>query len=628
MIDDIASAEADKAVVASEATESIQLEYDGRSMGWFEIESAVELLVDSKPSDDTATESGKKIKGNSLSLTSVGLTTSLTEQLIRLIRDKQEWDSITLTNLAGDRTLSSDLLTACTSHPSTRSITWRGHIVDGIHGNSIQEPTDLPTINALLFGLKYASHLTKLKAIGLVLDVNTTNLLSRALVRNQTLLDLDLSGAIFLSETNANQTGRGNENHRGTKNMAVQTLSFGLRFNRTIESLSLDMCKDLEDEDIACLINAVNSDDTVLRHLSIQETACFDQGMSSVAVMLQENVIETLNMSYLVRRTRKTPEKEEEAKEEETRQEDKEETELPTEDEALSETVETNPDEEAGGEAKTANAGDSEQEKEQKNKTEPSKDLQAKKVEDEQERQQVQNTSLKVLSMAGNFLDDEYLESLLGIFPSQAGGKDDQPFSQLEELNILGNRFSNYGIKYVLKRLPRFPYLQRLYLGYQRAPPSYGPTFLPKEMLSRMMTTDPTISDRNAQFSPASLRKEFIAAVSEHPRNFRLTDVNIMALSNEDRSTAEIIRHYMMLNTGGRKLLASYVQSNSASNGEASPSSVPLGLWSLVLDRANRLHDGKTTDTDNDRFHAGDVIFCLLHGPMFFENLDRRPLQG
>ena len=77
---------------------------------------------------------------------------------------------------------------------------------------------------------------------------------------------------------------------------------------------------------------------------------------------------------------------------------------------------------------------------------------------------------------------------------------------------------------------------------------------------------------------------------------------------------------------------------------------VPLGLWPHVLDRANRLYPlpGSSNKSDyEDRqsevidvtealkeskvdcndFHAADVIYYLLHGPMVFENLDRRPLQ-
>jgi len=644
------------AVSVSESMEPIQLTIDGRSMMSHEIEHAIELATGGCSSNNTATsDESRSSEGNSLSLTSVGLNIGLTDDLIRLIRQKQDWDSISLTNFLGDRTLCNDLLLTCTTHPSIRSLAWRTRIADGIHASTstntdrILAPTDSSTLHALLYGLKYNSNLTRLEATGLVLDANMTNLLSKALVRNTTLLDLRLNGTRFLSENNtSNQNGQVDGNHhRGTKNITVQTLSFGLRFNRTIESLSLEMCNDLEDADIACLINAVNSDGTVLRRLSLQETACFDQGMSSVAVLLQGNVIEDLNLNYLLRRRRKTPEQEENHNDEEEEQEPADEEKAHPE---LVETTNSDEEEKDEGEEKPVTDTDgieNDQEDEQKQEDAPSEDAESDQVandnDKEQERQQVRNTSLKIFSMAGNNLDDEYLESLLGIFPPETNESNSSNeticCSHLEELNLLGNRFSNHGVKGLLKKLPRFPYLQRFYLGYQKAPPPSGPTALPPALLFRMMASNPSLSDRNAQFSPSSLRKELVAAVSENPSNFRLTNVNIMAISNEDKNLDRVLRYHMKLNTGGRKLLASY-----GTVGTTPVSSVPLGLWPLVLARANRVFplpsmpsscdDGQNPvataageTNDHDGFHVGDVIFCLLHGPMVFENLDRRPMQ-
>ena len=646
--------------------EPIQLSIDGRSMRLYEIERTLELmLANTKPSTATTNKNEKEDKGNSLDLTSLGVNTRITENLIRLIRQTNNWDSISLTNFMGDRSLCNDLLLACTTHPSIRSIAWRARIADAIESRlpRILVPTDISTVHALLYGIKYGSHLTKLEASGLVLDVNMANLLSRALVRNTTLLELTLNGTRFLSDSNGN--ARSNENHRGTKNSAVQTLSFGLRFNRTIESLSLDMCNDLEDEDIACLINAVNSDGTVLRRLSLQETACFDQGMSSVAVLLQENVIEDLNLSYLVRRRRKTPPKEQD--EEETQQEDQHNNETDdqaTEEESTDqETDETKGNEEEKEDDEWKQHSDTIDQNQEdavaKEKKDVKEDEKKENVnENEEESQKVQNTSLKVLSMAGNFLDDEYLESLLNVFPPQehqfasSSDEDPSPCSRLEELTLLGNRFSNHGIKDLLKKLPRFPYLQRLYLGYQRPPPPQRLSGLPQAILLMMAPSNLSQSDRTTQFSPGSLKKDFLAAVSENPSNFRLTDVNVMALTDEDKEVYELLQYQMKLNVGGRKILASYVKpyDTAVTTEDKTQPIVPLGLWPHVLDRANRLYPlpGSSNKSDyEDRqsevidvtealkeskvdcndFHAADVIYYLLHGPMVFENLDRRPLQ-
>ncbi len=644
--------------------EPIQLSIDGRSMRLYDIEQTLELmLAKAKPSTTTANKKEEENKGNTLDLTSLGINTRITEDLIRLIRQTNNWDSISLTNFMGDRSLCNDLLLACSTHPSIRSLAWRARIADAIESRlpRILVPTDISTVHALLYGLKYGSHLTKLEASGLVLDVNMANLLSRALVRNATLLELTLNGTRFLSDSNGN--ARSNENHRGTKNSTVQTLSFGLRFNRTIESLSLDLCSDLEDEDIACLINAVNSDGTVLRRLSLQETACVDQGMSSVAVLLQENVIEDLNLSYLVRRRRKTPptENDEEEMQQEDQQDNEKVDQATEEDGADQETVETKSDgeEKEGDEAKQhghkidQNQENTETTKEQDVAEDKKKE---KTIEKEEESQKVQNTSLKVLSMAGNLFDDEYLESLLNVFPPQvqqfsSSSNDKLPCSRLEELTLLGNRFSNHGIKDLLKKLPRFPYLQRLYLGYQRPPPPQRLSGLPQAILSMMASSNLPQSDRTTTFNPGTLKKELSAAVSENPSNFRLTDVNIMALTDKDKEVYELLQYQMRLNVGGRKLLASYTKpyDTAVAAENKTQSIVPLGLWPHVLDRANRLYplEGanstkdcgngqsevsavseamKESKVDCNHFHAADVIYCLLHGPMVFENLDRRPL--
>mmetsp|Transcript_22337 Transcript_22337/g.49533 ORF Transcript_22337/g.49533 Transcript_22337/m.49533 type:complete len:425 (+) Transcript_22337:435-1709(+) len=399
--------------------------------------------------------------------------------------------------------------------------------------------------------------------------------------------------------------------------------------------------------------------------------------MTSIAVLLHENVIEELNLSYLSRRRKKAEEKDDEKEKNETSKEeeetkqtgDKEQqtdaTEEKTSDATVGETG-TSDDEAHGEEVSPDDAGTSDQEQESNddggdgsptehdNKPEEKDEEQ----EEENEHQRVWNTSLKTLAMAGNNLDDEYLESLLGIFSpplrkkarSSGAGTDrqlqQQPCSALEELTLLGNRFSNHGIKRLLKALPQFPYLQRLYLGYQQPPPRFGP---PATSVLSMGDASiiPELADRNTQFSPGSLRYEFLEAVSDNPSNFNLTEVNTLGRTGADEALGGIMRFYAKLNAGGRRLLATHALRESATtdagaqkdNGRGDDGAtkgvpgdfdVPLGLWPLVLDRANRLHPlpspGRVGDDDGDApdnlFHAGDVVYSLLHGPMVFENLD------
>merc|ERR1712157_656275 len=148
--------------------------------------------------------------------------------------------------------------------------------------------------------------LTKLK-LGIGIDVNVSNLLARSLLKNTTLKELHLDNSTFLSESSksngnnntgsasgsANTTDNNGDNEYDDNLVSVQTLSFGLRFNRSITSLSLNSCH-LEDNDVSVLLNAVHTDGTVLKYLSLRHNSCNDKGMMSIAVLLSENVIEHL----------------------------------------------------------------------------------------------------------------------------------------------------------------------------------------------------------------------------------------------------------------------------------------------------------------------------------------------
>jgi len=83
----------------------------------------------------------------------------------------------------------------------------------------------------------------------------------------------------------------------------------------------------------------------------------------------------------------------------------------------------------------------------------------------EQQQQQVRNTSLKRMAMAGNGVNDAYLTRLLAIFASNTTGG---TYSSLEELDLSENNLTNAGLEKLLNSLPQFPYLQRLYLRNQQ----------------------------------------------------------------------------------------------------------------------------------------------------------------
>eukprot|EP00537_Pseudo-nitzschia_pungens_P012309 CAMPEP_0172388998 /NCGR_PEP_ID=MMETSP1061-20121228/5989_1 /TAXON_ID=37318 /ORGANISM="Pseudo-nitzschia pungens, Strain cf. pungens" /LENGTH=602 /DNA_ID=CAMNT_0013119035 /DNA_START=592 /DNA_END=2400 /DNA_ORIENTATION=- len=559
--------------------------------------------------------------GNTLSLHDVWLGPVVAEELVRLIRTCPDWDSISLQNCSGDARLCHDLYLTCTTHPRLRSLSLR-HAFKHPY-----RPTPVETIQTLVYGIRYNARLETLDLQGLRLDASLANLISRALVRNTTLLRLGLRETFFVATT----TDSDNEDQ---KNGAAQILSFGLRFNRTIESLNLDRCKPLADEDLACLLNAVNSNDTVLRELSLQYTPCHEESMKAVALLLQENVIEDLDLSYLERK-RKRP------KAEESEPEDKDESETNDEDDKKQQEESDEPDstepsnDESEQDSESAPESKPDDSNANADETSPTQESSSESRDPDpqgddggggggDDSDNIVNTSLKRLAMVGNGLDDDYLESLMGIFAPRRPGKIP---SRLEELSLYGNRFSNHGVKILLKRLPRFPFLQRLYLGFQQPP--LPELFLP---LALRNSNHPSLRDRTTRFQPGLLTTDFVRAVVHSPENFRLTEVHILTETPGDEALQRSLRYHTKLNEGGRRILACCT---NATSGSSSAESVPLGIWPLVLDRANRLYPlpspppsvvanvekGGSSRADDD-FHAGDLIYCLLHGPMVFENLD------
>jgi hypothetical protein len=97
--------------------------------------------------------------------------------------------------------------------------------------------------------------------------------------------------------------------------------------------------------------------------------------------------------------------------------------------------------------------------------------------------------------------------------------------------------------------------------------------------------------------------------------NYNLMDVNLRTLSimgRNQRLSRRELDYYCRLNRGGRRIFGS---SNE----------IPLALWPLVLERANRIYWGASTgNTDAPKqktaSHAADVVYCLLHGPILFTN--------
>jgi Ran GTPase-activating protein (RanGAP) involved in mRNA processing and transport len=339
----------------------------------------------------------------------------------------------------------------------------------------------------------------------------------------------------------------------------VMNIAFGLRLNQNIRTLTLDSCY-LEDEEVSQILVAVEGHPTLTK-LSLQRNSCHTKGMAAIATLLHNNQLQHLDLSFLVRQKKK---REEDTKVEEEEEESKKDE---NDDEEEAKKKDTTDDDD-GDDTKKDDDGDK-QDKKKKKDDEKDNDDQDDDQDDEGEIE-VQNTSLQTLLLAGNGVSDAFLESVMGIF-----GKE----SQLQELNLFGNRLSSKGIsKYVLKRLQYLQKLERLWIGH------------------------------NTNFDPLEIQDELLHGVR---RNYSLQEISIKGWT--DQSSPELIKlqglldHYTKLNCSGRRIMVCFDERDTNTT-SFSAHNVPLGLWPLILERSHRMY-------------PGDGIFCLLHGPVLFENL-------
>ena len=349
--------------------------------------------------------------------------------------------------------------------------------------------------------------------------------------------------------------------------LAIGPVGLAFRLNRTLERFNLDACY-LEDDQVASLLFAIQ-DHPSLKTLSLQQNLCHDEGMAAVAALLHYNDLEELDLSYLIRQKKKAKQTETlPVKEEEEEEEEEEQTE---EIDVTSEEKEDDEDE-TKEEEETKDDIDSETKSDvdggDKEKEEPKEE----KEETKESEVKVQNRSLKVLQLAGNGLSDDFMDSILGIFGEG---------SALEQLNFFGNRISDAGVRTIVRKIPYFKHLKSLWLGQNNF------SLLAGKCLVETMR-----------------------------QNFILEDVNIRNLTSNPQwdQVQSDLDHYAKLNRGGRRIFAS------------DPSQVPLGLWSLVIERANRIFwqgsvfwEGNLS-SQRESSHAADAIFCLLHGPVLFAN--------
>jgi hypothetical protein len=535
----------------------VSLSLDGSSLSSRQVS---EVLTEVKNEGTTTSESSSE---NDISFTAEQCTDELTLMDVELDADQIElfvdmiryrmmqknfppWKGIHIQNCAG---LVNDAILTCTTATNVRQLSVRQHNVN------------LQTIQCLTYGLKYNHQMQSLK-LAIPLDSASSRALSTAVARSATLQELSLENC-----TNFDEPG------------VIMNLSFGLRLNQHLKSLSLDSCY-LKDDQVSSILMALDGHAS-LKKLSLQRNACHTQGMAAVATLLHGDLLEELDLSFLVRKTKEELQKEKENKETVEANQLEEQEEEETKDEK---TVAIEEDD--GIKPAATETNGSKQENDNQPNTEDDHGEEQSDEVDEQMEVQVRNTNLRVLLLAGNGLGDAYLESVLNIF-----GKD----SKLETLSLFGNRLSSQAIcRLILKqKLPHLKQLKRLYLGH------------------------------NAFFEPLNIKDDLIHAIK---RNFSLEEVMIKSLLNPDVESSALqtlIDHYCRLNIYGRRIIGCFDTKEGVAK-----KLVPLGLWADVLAHANQMQEKQRAEgrsNDDTPGFAADAIYCLLHSPVLYENPNLGP---
>ena len=473
---------------------------------------------------------------DSLVLKDIDFNVNLVSALIETLQSKDNgdglWKAVKVHNCFGGSVVY-DVLWAICTYPQIQQFELN-HSISSVGA---------PAFASMAYALNYSKRLQSLTVRAKIIDSEAGNNLARGLARNTNVEVLDLGGSVLLSS-------------------AIGPLSFGLRLNRSLRTLKMDGCG-LEDADMAIILRALQ-EHPQLKVLSITQNQCHDEGMGAIAALLHYNDLEELDMSYLVRKKKEVVPPPPEVPEVPEPEIDAEQVEEDVHDE--DEKTEGKDDGEGKDDDQLAEA------------TENSVDADGEKSQETEEveaanTQKVCNTHLKRFSMAGNFLSDGFLESLVGVFG---------PGSALEELNLFGNRITDYGLGLIVRRIPQWKHLRSLWLGQN----AFSHTAAAEQLLKLMKT------------------------------NYTIFDVNVRSFDDSQmNSIQDQLDHYCRLNRGGRRILA------------VEKSTIPLSLWSLVIERTDRVfRDGgtnpeaDTSSCDNVHPHTVDALYCLLRGPVIFEN--------
>jgi hypothetical protein len=288
-------------------------------------------------------------------LRDVGFDYEETEAFVDAVNSKT-WKSVKIASCNG---LINDVATAC--------------MTSNVESFHLQSLANVQTMYAFSFGIKYSRSLLHL-SLSIEIDPSSASLW-RGFARNTRLESLKLSGSHIHAS-------------------AIGHIGFALRINRTLKSLSFDACY-LEDNEMSSLLMALQ-DHPTLKQLSIQQNSCHTEGMSAISCLLNYNELEELDMSYLVRKKKTTPE----TSTSPSPVDNDGTTEEPDEDTKEVEGDEKGEEEDAAGNDSTGDGSDNEATQDDGDgKTDEGE---GEENQEESEEGKIKNKSLRVYQLAGN----------------------------------------------------------------------------------------------------------------------------------------------------------------------------------------------------------------------------------
>ena len=212
-------------------------------------------------------------------------------------------------------------------------------------------------------------------------------------------------------------------------------------------------------------------------------------------------------------------------------------------------------------------------------------------------RSLVQHTNLVWLDLSNNLCGIESCKALAALLRNDNCGK-----SQLSGLTLTSCGVDDIGATELIESLRANTSLMTLHLSENKISDcgisDFANILQELKTLKTLWLTENEFGDQGAEQLLTAMKKN--------------AEMEQLAIDRHLQYFDEI-QFYTTLNKAGRRLLGT------------KPNSVPLSLWSLVLDRCQRVISNNHHMFRERRIGKADVLFYLLHGPLLFQRREVTP---